>query len=157
MRAGSVSTAVALVVLLTAGADAPSTSSPGTVRGLAQAPQTYKGLELSVSNVARAINVSLTDCPQGQNIVRGVIKPGDTNEFASITVDFKVTPAFKPTTIPKPVLHDEGGKVYNTAQSFTEIAGTQPFSCTFSFRVPKGAKLARLVLDTATLDLRAVK
>ena len=59
-------------------------------------PQTYKGLELVVSGVERASNVSLTDCPPGANIVRGVIKPGDPMEFASVKVDFKVLPAFKP-------------------------------------------------------------
>ena len=68
------------------------------------AAQSYKGLELSVSSVERATNVSLTDCPPGANIVRGVIKPGDPMEFASVKVDFKVTPAFKPGPLPKPVL-----------------------------------------------------
>jgi hypothetical protein len=122
----------------------------------AQTAKTYKGLEVSVSGVERATNVSLTDCPPGQNIVRGVIKPGDTNEFASIKVDFKVTPAFKPGPLAKPVLHDEAGKTYNTAQSFAELGANSAFSCTFSFRVPKGTKLARLALDTLSLDLRSV-
>jgi hypothetical protein len=116
--------------------------------------QSLKGLEAKVGGVERATNVSLTDCPPGENIVRGVIKPGDTNEFASVKIDFKVTPAFKPAPLPKPVLHDEAGKSYNTAQSFAEIGATPSFSCTFSFRVPKGTKLARLTLDTLSLDLR---
>ena len=119
----------------------------------AQAPN-YKGLEAKVASVERATNVSLTDCPPGQNIVRGVIKPGDTTEFASVKVDFTVTSAFKPTGLPKPVLHDDSGKAYNTAQSFAEIGATQAFSCTFAFRVPKGTKLARLTIDTLALDLR---
>ena len=116
-------------------------------------PQTYKGLELSVTGVERAANVSLTDCPPGANSVRGVIKPGDTNEFASIKVDFKVTPAYKPVTIPKPVLYDEAGKAYNTAQAFAEIGATPNFSCTFSFRVPKGTKVKRFAIDTVSIDV----
>jgi hypothetical protein len=119
-------------------------------------PQNYKGLEVSVTGVERAINVSLADCPAGANTVRGVIKPGDTNEFASIKVDFKVTPAFKPTVILKPVLYDEAGKPYNTAQAFGEIGVAPDFSCTFSFRVPKGTKLKRFAIDTLSIDLDAL-
>jgi hypothetical protein len=106
--------------------------------------------------VTRATNVSLSDCPEGANTQRGVIKPGDTTEFASVKADFKVLPAFKPGTLAKPTLTDATGKVYNTAQSFGDIGSTQTFSCTFSFRVPKGTKLARLTLDTLTVDLRSV-
>jgi hypothetical protein len=118
-----------------------------------QTPQTYKGLEVSVAGLERAANVSLTDCPPGGNSVRGVIKPGDPNEFASVKVDFKVTPAFKPITIPKPVLYDEAGKAYNTAQAFAEIGSTPSFTCTFSFRVPKGTKVKRFAIDTTSLDV----
>ena len=131
----------ALAIALTAATIAQST------------PQTYKGLEVSVTGVERAANVSLTDCPPGANSVRGVIKPGDTNEFASVTVDFKVTPAYKSITIPKPVLYDEAGKAYNTAQAFAEIGPTPTFSCTFSFRIPKGTKVKRVAIDTISLDV----
>jgi hypothetical protein len=117
------------------------------------APQTYKGLKVAVASVSRATNVSLTDCPAGANSVRGVIRPGDQNEFASVTLDFKVQPSFKPVTVPSPVLHDEAGKSYNTAQAFGEMSAAPSFSCTFSFRVPKGTKLARLAIDTLSLDL----
>ena len=113
----------------------------------------YKGLEIAVAGVVRATNVSLTDCPAGANSVRGVIRPGDQNEFASVTLDFKVQPSFKPGVIPSPVLHDETGKTYNTAQAFGEIAAVPAFSCTFSFRIPKGAQLTRLAIDTVSLDL----
>ena len=154
MHAQRASHLTALAVFVTAGAILLPTV-PRLSAETEQQPTSYKGLELKAASVERATNVSLADCPPGANIVRGVIKPGDTNEFASVKVDFTVTPAFKPTAIPKPVLHDESGKTYNTAQSFAEIAGTQPFSCTFSFRVPKGTKLARLVLDTTSLDLRS--
>ena len=122
----------------------------------AQAAATYKGLDVAVSGVDRATNVGLTDCPPGANIVRGVIKPGDPMEFASVKVDFKVLPAFKPGAIPKPVLYDEAGKAYNTAQSFADVGATPAFACTFSFRVPKGAKLARFTIDTASIPLGAM-
>lgn len=125
--------------------------------GAAQsASGTYKGLEVSVTGVERAGNVSLTDCPPGANIVRGVIKPGDPMEFASVKVDFKAGPAFKPGAVPKPVLYDEAGKAYNTAQSFAEVGATPAFSCTFSFRVPKGAKVKRFSIDTLSIDLGAM-
>ena len=91
----------------------------------------------------------------GANIVRGVIKPGDPMEFASVKVDFKVTPAFKPGPLPKPVLQDASGKTYNTAQSFAEVGTTPSFSCTFSFRVPTGTQLKRIALDTVSIDLPA--
>ena len=109
--------------------------------------QTYKGLEISASKLTRATNVSLTDCPPGANSVRGVIKPGDATEFASVTLDFKVTPAFKAGPLPKPVLHDAAGKTYNTAQSFADIGSGPSFACTFSYRVPKGTKVARTPLS----------
>ena len=116
--------------------------------------QTYKGIEVTVSGVERATNVSLTDCPAGANSVRGVIRPGDTNEFAAVKVDFKVMSDFKAgTALAKPVLVDDSGKSYNTAQSFAEIPASQSFSCTFAFRVPKGTKLKRFSIDTLAIDL----
>jgi hypothetical protein len=120
-------------------------------------PQNYKGLEVSVGGVEHASNVSLTDCPPGANIVRGVIKPGDPMEFASVKVDFKVTPAFQPGPLPKPVVQDAAGKTYNTAQSFAEVGATPSFSCTFSFRVPTGTELKKFTLDTVSIDLPASK
>ena len=120
-------------------------------------PQTYKGLEISVSGVERTVNLSLSDCPPGANSVRGVIRPGETNEFAAVKVDFKVMPEFKKgVVLAKPVLHDEGGKTYNTAQSFTDIGESSSFSCTFAFRVPKGAKLKRFAIETLSIDLGAM-
>jgi hypothetical protein len=124
---------------------------------LAQAPATYKGLSVKVSGVTRATNVSLTDCPPGANIVRGVIRPGDVNEFVSVTVDFTVTPAFKPGMLAKPTLTGADGKVFNTAQSFADIAaGAAPFQCTFSFRVPKGAAVTTFSLEGASVDVSAM-
>ncbi len=130
-------------VVVAAGSGAATQSSP----------QTYKGLEAVVTGVERAGNVSLTDCPPGANIVRGVIKPGDPMEFASVKVDFKVLPGFKPGPLPKPVLYDAAGKAYNTVQSFADVGTTPSFSCTFSFRVPTGTVLKRFAIDTASIDL----
>jgi hypothetical protein len=124
------------------------------VQSAAPAPQTYKGLEMTVDGVTRATNVSLSDCPPGANTQRGVIKPGDTAvEFVTVKVDFKVLPAFQQGMLPKPTLVDDNGKVYNTAQSFGEIASLATFSCAFSFRVPKGATVTKFVIDTASFDL----
>src|SRR5215213_6685519 len=91
------------------------------------AAKTYKGLDVSIAGVTRATNVSLSDCPQGANTQRGVIKPGDTTEFASVKVDFKVLPAFQSGALAKPVLYDEAGKAYNTAQSFGDITAASSF------------------------------
>lgn len=128
-------------------------AAPVMAQGLAN----YKGLDVKVSGVTRATNVSLTDCPAGANIVRGVIRPGDVNEFVSVTVDFTVTSAFKPGVLAKPTLTGADGKVYNTAQSFGEIAsGAAPFQCTFSFRVPKGAAVTAFALEGAKVDVTAM-
>ena len=118
----------------------------------AQAPQSYKGLTLKVTAVEKATAVSLTDCPPGANTVRGVIRPGDPMEFAVVKVDFVVTAAFKETIVPKPVLHDDSGKTYNTAQSFANIGGA-PFTCAFAFRVPKGTTPKRLQIDTLMIEV----
>ena len=127
------------------------------VQSAAPAPQIYNGLEVTVAGVTRAMNVSLSDCPPGANTQRGVIKPGDTTvEFATVKVDFKVLPAFKPGILPKPTLVDDSGKVYNTAQSFGEIESSSEFSCSFSFRVPKAARVTKFVIDTASFDLASL-
>jgi hypothetical protein len=116
----------------------------------------YRGLAVTVSSIARATNVSLTDCPAGANSVRGVIRPGDANEFVSVTLDFKVGPQFKSGPVPSPLLHDAKGQSYKTAQAFAEIGSAPAFSCTFSYRVPKGMAAARLTIDTLSLDLSKV-
>ena len=126
------------------------------VEPLAQPAPVYKGLALSASAATRANNVSLADCPAGANIVRGVIRPGDANEFVSVTVDFTVTPGFTPGPLARPVLHAADGKTYNTAQTFGEIPATGTFSCTFSYRVPKGTAVQKLALDGTAVDLTAI-
>jgi hypothetical protein len=131
-------------------------TAAGAVLAAQSAPQTYKGLEVVVTGVERAANVSLTDCPPGANIVRGVIKPGDPMEFVTVKVDFKVLPAFKAGPMPKPVAYDQAGKAFNTAQSFADVGGSPAFSCTFSYRVPTGTALKRFTIDTLSVDLGPV-
>jgi hypothetical protein len=118
-------------------------------------PQIYKGLEISVGGLSRAVNVSLSDCPPGANIVRGVIRPGDASEFASVKVDFKVLATFKSGMLPTPVLYGDTATTYSTAQAFGDVGASPSFSCTFAFRVPKGATVTRFVLDTLSFDLAA--
>jgi hypothetical protein len=127
-----------------------------TPTGAQSAAQTYKGLEVQVTGIERATIVSLADCPPGANTQRGVIKPGEATEFAAVKVDFKVTPAFKPGVLAKPVLTDATGKTYNTAQSFAEIGSTPSFTCTFAFRVPKGTKVTKLGIESVSIDVASM-
>ena len=118
-----------------------------------QAPTVYNGLEITVKSLERARNVSLQDCPPGDNIVRGVIRPSEENEFATVSIEVKVLPSFAPVPLPKPVLYDEANKPYKTAQSFGELNASPSYSCAFSFRVPKGAKLSRFAIGDASFDV----
>ncbi|MGH9385587.1 MAG: hypothetical protein ACRD2N_14995 [Vicinamibacterales bacterium] len=114
-------------------------------------PANYKGLEITVTGVERAMNVGLKDCPPGANTVRGNTKPGE--EFANITIAFKVTPAFKETMMKKPTLIDAAGKTFNTSVAFVDPASVPEYTCSFPFRVPTGTKLGKLQVDTTTIDL----
>jgi len=118
-----------------------------------QTASVYKGLEITVKGLERTRNVSLQDCPPGDNIVRGVIRPSEENEFATVSIEVKVLPSFAPVAVPKPVLYDESDKPYKTAQSFGELNASPSYSCAFSFRVPKGAKLSRFVIEDASFDV----
>ncbi len=122
-----------------------------------QTPRVYNGLEITVKSLERAANVSLQDCPPGDNIVRGVIRPNEENEFATVSIDVTVLPSFAPVLLPKPVLYDGADKAYKTAQSFGELNASPSYSCSFSFRVPKGAKLSRFAIGDTSFDLSAVE
>lgn len=122
-----------------------------------QTPGVYNGLEISVKSLERATNVSLQDCPPGDNIVRGVIRPKEENEFATVSIDVKVLPSFAPVAVPKPVLYDEADKPYKTAQSFGELNALPSYSCAFSFRVPKGAKVSRFAIGDTSFDVSALE
>ena len=123
------------------------------VCGAMQASQTYKGLEIKAASVERATRVSLQDCPPGANIVRGVIRPIEDNEFATIQLDVKVLPSFDGGEIPKPLLYDEAGNEYKTAQSFRDVSSQDAYTCNFSFRLPKGTKVARLAIEDTSFDI----
>ena len=116
-------------------------------------PANYKGLEITVTGVERAMNVSLKDCPPGSNTVRGNTKPGE--EFANITIAFKVTPGFKEAVVKKPTLVDADGKTFNTSVAFVDPGSVPDYNCSFPFRVPTGTKLGKLQIETATIDLAA--
>ncbi len=122
-----------------------------------QTPGVYKGLEISVKGLERAANVSLQDCPPGDNIVRGVIRPVEENEFVTIRIDVKVLPSFAPVSLAKPVLYDAADKPYKTAQSFGELNASPSYSCAFSFRVPKGTKVSRFAIEDASFDVSALE
>ena len=125
--------------------------------GALQTPGVYKGLSITVKSLERAANVSLQDCPPGDNIVRGVIRPNEENEFATISIEVKVLPSFAPAPLPKPVLYDQSDKPYKTAQSFGDLNRESSYSCSFSFRVPKGTKLSRFTLEQTSFDLSALE
>jgi hypothetical protein len=114
----------------------------------------YKGLEVTPLGIERAKNVALIDCPPGTNTVRGNAREGE--EFAVVTLAFKVTPAFKETIVKKPVLTDTAGKVYNTSVSIIDPGSQPEYKCTFPFRVPAGTKVASVAIDTATISLAAL-
>lgn len=114
-------------------------------------PTNYKGLEISALGVERAQNVPLVDCPPTTNSQRGNARAGE--EFAVVTIAFKVTPGFKDTIVKKPVLTDAAGKVYNTSVAIIDPGSPPEYTCSFPFRVPAGTKVASLQIDTATLDL----
>ncbi len=129
------------------------------IRLVAQAEaQAVKGLEMSVSKIARTDNVSLGDCPATANSVRGVIRPGDDREYATVTIDVNVTSSFDATAIVRPpTLTDADGKTYRTAQAFTGTGSPETYSCDFSFRVPKGMSLTTLAVEDATFDLSVIE
>ncbi len=115
-------------------------------------PATYKGLEVTPVSVERAKNVALIDCPPGTNTVRGNAREGE--EFAVVSLAFKVTPAFaKDTIVKKPVLTDTAGKTYNTSVSIIDAGSVAEYKCSFPFRVPAGTKVASVAIDTATINI----
>jgi hypothetical protein len=111
----------------------------------------YKGLQITALGVERAQNVPLVDCPPTTNSQRGNARAGE--EFAVVTLSFKVTAAFKETIVKKPVLTDASGKVYNTSVAIIDPGSQPEYQCSFPFRVPTGTKVASVQVDTATIAL----
>ena len=113
-------------------------------------PDVSKGLEIQVKSLERATNVSLQDCPPGENTVRAVIRPVEENEFVTVGIDVKVLPSFAPAPLPKPVLYDAADKPYKTAQAFGDLTSSSSHACSFSFRVPRVDEAFRLPESGAT-------
>jgi hypothetical protein len=125
-----------------------------TVAEMQQPAGNYKGLEITATGVDRAQNVPLVDCPPGTNTQRGNARAGE--EFAVVSLAFKVTPAFKETIVKKPVLTDAAGKVYNTSVAIIDPGSMPEYKCSFPFRVPAGTKVASVQVDTVTLNLASL-
>lgn len=117
-------------------------------------PVSYKGLEVTPLSVERAMNVALVDCPPGTNTQRGNALAGE--EFAVVTLAFKVTPAFKETIVKKPVLTDASGKTYNTSVAIIDPGSQPEYQCAFPFRVPAGTKVKSVAIDTAAISLASL-
>jgi hypothetical protein len=117
-------------------------------------PTNYKGLEVTPLSVERAMNVALVDCPPGTNTQRGNALAGE--EFAVVTLAFKVTPAFKETVVKKPVLTDAAGKTYNTSVAIIDPGSQPEYQCAFPFRVPAGTKVKSVAIDTAAISLASL-
>ena len=113
--------------------------------------QPLPGLEATVTKVEHAASASLRDCPPGTNTVNAVTRPGE--QFALVTVAFKVAPAFKASPMKRPTVTDTTDKKYNTASTFVDVGSLPEYSCTFPFRVADGTKLKALQIETASLDL----
>jgi hypothetical protein len=117
-------------------------------------PTTYKGLEIMPLGIERAKNVALIDCPPGTNTQRGNAREGE--EFAVVTLAFKVTPAFKDTIVKKPTLTDASGMVYNTSVAIIDPGSVPEYKCAFPFRVPTGTRITSVTIDTATIGLASL-
>jgi hypothetical protein len=117
--------------------------------------QPVPGLDATVTKVERAASASLRDCPPGTNTVNAVTRPGE--QFALVTVAFKVSSAFKPAPMKLPTVTDTADKKYNTASTFVDVGSVPEYSCTFPFRVPEGTKLKSLQIESTSLDLSALE
>jgi hypothetical protein len=117
-------------------------------------PANYKGLEITPLSIARTQNVPLLDCPPGTNTQRGNAKEGE--EFAVVTLAFKVTPEFKETIVKKPVMTDASGKVFNTSVAIIDPGSKPEYQCAFPFRVPTGTRVKSVAIDTATINVSSL-
>src|SRR3954468_10017531 len=117
--------------------------------------QPLPGLDATVTKVERAASASLRDCPPGSNTVNAVTRPGE--QFALVTVAFKVSSAFKASPMKRPTITDATDKKYNTASTFVDVGSVPEYSCTFPFRVPDGTKLKSLQIESTSPDLSALE
>jgi hypothetical protein len=116
--------------------------------------QPLPGLDATVTKVERAATASLRDCPPGSNTVTAITRPGE--QFALVTVAFKVAPSFTAAPMKRPSITDAADKKFNTAATFVDVGSVPEFSCTFPFRVPEGTKLKTLQIESASYDLSAL-
>ena len=113
--------------------------------------QPLPGLDATVIKMERAGSASLRDCPPGTNTINAVTRPGE--QFALVTIAFKVGPAFKAAPMKRPSVIDAADKSYLTASTFVDVGSMPEYACTFPFRVPEGTKLKALHIEGATFDL----
>jgi hypothetical protein len=149
-----ISGAIVCGIAASVGAQGGTPGTPGTPGTAAGKPQTFKGLQMSVTSLDRAPSASLRDCPPGTNTVNAVTRPGE--QFALVTVAFKAQPGFQTTpslVMKRPSATDTAGKTYNTSVSFVDVGSVPEFSCVFPFRVPEGTKLKALQIETVSFDL----
>lgn len=118
-------------------------------------PTPYKGIEITPIKIERASNAALVDCPPGTNTQRGNARDGE--EFAVVTLGFKVSPTFKESLLKKPVLTDSAGKTYQTSVAFVDPGSQPDYQCAFPFRVPAGTKLSSVSIDTAVINVTALE
>jgi hypothetical protein len=114
-------------------------------------PQTFKGLQMTVTGVERADKASLRDCPPGTNTVSAVAREGE--QYSLVTVAFKVPSGFQPAPMKRAAVTAADGKTFNTSVQFVDVGSVPEYSCTFPFRVPLGTKLKSLQIETASFDL----
>ena len=112
------------------------------------------GLEATVTKVERAATASLRDCPPGSNTVNATTRPGE--QFALVTVAFKVASSFQPAPMKRPTITDASDKKFNTAATFVDVGKVPEFSCTFPFRVPEGTRLKALQIENTAYDLTSL-
>ena len=118
-------------------------------------PTNYKGLEVTPLGIERAQERGRSSIARRETTPCAAT-PRDGEEFAVVTLAFKVTPAFKETVVKKPVLTDASGKTYNTSVSIIDPGSVPEYKCSFPFRVPAGTKVASVAIDTATIDFAAL-
>ena len=127
----------------------------GVAAGQSAGKPAMPGLDATVTKVERAATASLRDCPPGSNTVNATTRPGE--QFALVTVAFKVAPSFQPAPMKRPTITDAVDKKFNTAATFLDVGKEPAFSCTFPFRVPEGTKLKALQIESASYDLSSLE
>jgi hypothetical protein len=140
-----------MVKQLISGAVASGLLAAGALAQTAGKPQTVNGLQMTVTGVETAQRGSLRDCPPGTNTVNAMARTGE--QYALVTVAFKVLPDFKPAPMKRPSVVATDDKTYNTSVQFVDVGSVPAYVCTFPFRVPEGTKLKALQIETATFDL----